>query len=199
MVEESGKLRILSVSYDEVLLRTRHLMLERAGYGVVSVVSFQAALESCEGGSFDVFLLGHSLPHSEKLQLVRAFRRACPGPVIALRRNVGEQLVATADYHIEADPEPLLKLLEDIARNEGEVAERRAAERKAIIGLEPAEAPLRLSDDELKAALEQHRAARDSLRVLCEQIKLAKEQAEDMTQAARHYIAEFELRKKARG
>ncbi|HET7442791.1 MAG TPA: hypothetical protein VFJ47_15930, partial [Terriglobales bacterium] len=114
------RLHILSVSHDQTLLRARHLMLEREGYEVVSVVSFHAALELCKRGAFGVIVLGHSMPHSEKLQLVKAFRQTCLGSIIALRRNPGEQLVSEADYHIEPDPEPLLKLIAGIARNRGE-------------------------------------------------------------------------------
>jgi DNA-binding NtrC family response regulator len=60
--------RILLLSHDQALLRTRHLMLEREGYDVVSVVSFHTALELCEHGGFDVFVFGDSIPHAEKLQ-----------------------------------------------------------------------------------------------------------------------------------
>jgi hypothetical protein len=62
--------------------------------------------------------LGHSIPHDEKQKLVETFRRFCPAPVISLRRNAGEQIVDGADYHVETDPEPLLKLVARILRGE---------------------------------------------------------------------------------
>lgn len=104
------KPRILSVSYDELLLHTRHLLLERDGYDVVSSIGFTQSLEHCKQGGFDLFILGHSIPHSDKQHLVETFRRVCPAPIISLRRNSGEELVRGADYHIEPDPEALLNL-----------------------------------------------------------------------------------------
>lgn len=44
------EMRILSVSYDELLLQTRHEMLQNEGYEVVSALGFQASLEHCKGG-----------------------------------------------------------------------------------------------------------------------------------------------------
>jgi len=106
--------RILSVSYDEVLLRTRHMLLEREGYDVVSAAGFAASFAKCKEGGFDLFVLGHSIPPQEKRTMVEEFRRTCPAPIISLRRHVGEQRVVHADYHIEPDPEPLLRLISDL-------------------------------------------------------------------------------------
>jgi hypothetical protein len=46
--------------------------------------------------------------------MMEAFRQVCPAPIISLRRGASEQMVDGADFHIEPDPEPLLKLLADI-------------------------------------------------------------------------------------
>lgn len=77
---------ILSVSYDELLLRTRHLILEREGYDVVSSLGFDDSVEHCRRNDFDLFILGHSIRHSDKQQLVEPFRHECPAPIISLRR-----------------------------------------------------------------------------------------------------------------
>jgi CheY-like chemotaxis protein len=106
--------RILSVSYDELLLRMRHLLLEREGYSVVSSSSFTESLQHCKRGAFDLFVLGHSIPHSDKQQLVESFRAVSGAPVISLRRNPAEELVKGADYHIEPDPDPLLQLITNL-------------------------------------------------------------------------------------
>ncbi len=111
--------RILSVSYDEPLLRMRHMLLEREGHEVVSCLGFTESLKQCHSGNVDLFLLGHSIPHPDKQKLVEAFRERCPAPIISLRRNAGEQPVEGADYHIEPDPEPLVKLLKRIFGGEG--------------------------------------------------------------------------------
>lgn len=73
----TGKIRILSVSYDEALLETRHMLLEGAGYEVVSALGLQASVELCKRGGFDIFILGHSIAHSEKLELVETFHSLC--------------------------------------------------------------------------------------------------------------------------
>src|SRR5581483_7268379 len=105
--------RILSVSYDEVLLRTRQMLLEREGYQVVSSFGFMPSLRHCKEGGFSLFILGHSIPQFDKLELVKTFRESCAAPVISLLRT-GEQLVDDADYHIQPDPEPLVRLVSRI-------------------------------------------------------------------------------------
>jgi DNA-binding NtrC family response regulator len=114
LAERRPRGRILSVSYDEVLLRTRQMLLEREGYEVVSTMGYADSLEQCRDGGFDLFVLGHSIPQQEKERMVEAFRRVCPAPIISLRRNAGDQFVDAADFHIEPDPEPLVKLIADV-------------------------------------------------------------------------------------
>jgi CheY-like chemotaxis protein len=90
------------------------MLLESRGYQVVSSLLLRETLEYCERGNFDLFLLGHSIPHPDKLQLVTIFRQQSPAPIVSLRRSAGEQLVRGADYHIEPDPERLLMLIQGI-------------------------------------------------------------------------------------
>lgn len=108
--------RILSVSYDESLLKTRQLMLEQCGYQVVSALGFTDSLKYCtEGGAFDLFVLGHSIPVKDKLALVQAFRAHGGRVVVALKR-VGEDLASTgADFQAEpSDPAGMLNLISRI-------------------------------------------------------------------------------------
>jgi DNA-binding response OmpR family regulator len=108
---------ILSVSYDEALLETRQLILQRHGYQVTSALGFQHALQACKDSSqsFRLFILGHSIPPSDKKALIKQFREHCNAPVIALTR-VTEPRTAGADYYIEPDPTPLLALVASILR-----------------------------------------------------------------------------------
>jgi DNA-binding response OmpR family regulator len=114
LAHAQGKARILSVSHDQLLLRMRHLLLEREGYEVVSAQGLTASLEACKEVGFDLLVLGHSLEHAEKQQIVDAFRSTSDAPVVSLRRNAGEQLVRGAQYYIEPDPDPMLKLIAEI-------------------------------------------------------------------------------------
>jgi DNA-binding response OmpR family regulator len=114
---EHAKTRILSVSYDELLLRMRQMILENAGYTVVSALGFEKSLEECKKAGFDLFILGHSIPHNEKCKMVEAFREVCAGVIISLQRGASEQRVVTADFHVDSDPEPLLNLIHEIVQS----------------------------------------------------------------------------------
>lgn len=67
--------RILSVSYDVSLLATRGMLLEQRGYSVTSALGFTQALAECRTASFDLFILGHSIPEPDKLELIKTFRK----------------------------------------------------------------------------------------------------------------------------
>ena len=90
------------------------MILENEGYEVVSAHGFANGTEHCKQGGFDVFILGHSIPYDEKRKMVEIFRQVCPAPIISLRRGASEQMVDGADFHIESDPEPLLKLVDQL-------------------------------------------------------------------------------------
>jgi len=105
--------RILSVSYDMSLLPTRKLLLEQKGYAVVNAFGFSQGLASSRAGGFDLFILGHSIPHDDKLALIEAFRAHCAAPIVSLERH-GEDLVP-CDYRASPDnPEKFLEIIENI-------------------------------------------------------------------------------------
>ena len=108
------KPRILSVSYDEPLRRTRHMMLKAEDYEVTSCACMEDALMQCREGPFDLFILGHSIPATDKHRLIDTFKRYSHSIIISLIRNSGDDFVAGVDYHLETDPEPLLKLIAEI-------------------------------------------------------------------------------------
>lgn len=103
--------RILSVSYDQALLSSRQLLLESLGCEVVSASDFGHALQHCNRGSgFELFVLGHSIPATDKEKLVAAFRTHCSAPVIALKK-FGEEPTSSADFEIEPEPGQLLQVI----------------------------------------------------------------------------------------
>ena len=105
--------RILSVSYDMSLLATRKMLLEQKGYAVVNALGFSKALASCRAGGFDLFILGHSIPHDDKLALIEAFRTHCSAPIVSLERH-GEDVIP-CDYHASPDnPEKFLEIINNI-------------------------------------------------------------------------------------
>src|SRR5258706_4831762 len=68
------RVRLLSISDNRVLLQTRHLILQQAGFDVVSVADMQELTSALAQGEFDVFILGHSLPSKEKLRVYHLVR-----------------------------------------------------------------------------------------------------------------------------
>jgi DNA-binding response OmpR family regulator len=107
------------------------MLLEKGGYRVISSGSIADCLEHCTRGGFDLFILGHSIPNVDKHQLVKAFRCRCPAPIIALRKNAGEEPVLGADYHLEPDPESLLNTIAEIFRRKRVATIRSVANRVA--------------------------------------------------------------------
>jgi DNA-binding response OmpR family regulator len=104
---------ILSVSYDPSLLATRRMLLEQRGFKVVSALGFTQAIVHCNAPDFDLFILGHSIPVSDKLELIKTFRQNSPSPILSLERH-GEEKVR-CDFHASPDePEVFLKTVEGI-------------------------------------------------------------------------------------
>lgn len=115
---------ILSVSYDESLLRTREMLLRRDGYEVTSALGFTDAVERCNNGEFQLFILGHSIPDKDKRELIRVYRAQFDSPVLALQRP-GEDTPDGADAH--ADPNDIEGLLEIVSKI---LAEAKAAQNR---------------------------------------------------------------------
>ena len=107
--------RILSITYDETLLKTREMILEGAGHEVTSALGYQDGLETCSHRGFQLFILGHSIPEKDKLELIVCFRAANPkAQVIALTR-AGEGRLKEVDTYINpGDPEELVRAISRI-------------------------------------------------------------------------------------
>jgi DNA-binding response OmpR family regulator len=118
--------RILSVSYDAVLLATRQMLLEQKGYTVTSALGFREALEHCQSDRFDLFILGHSIPLKDKLHLIETFRASCAAPILSLER-IGEPQVK-CDFHASPDdPEKFLQMVEKILAGQESRSHQRSA------------------------------------------------------------------------
>ena len=92
--------RILSISYDLTLLQTREIMLNQAGYEVVSAEGFAEAIEHCSG-NFDLIIVGHSIPQKDKRAIIgELHRQGCNAPVLSLLRS-GEHRIPEAARAIE--------------------------------------------------------------------------------------------------
>ncbi len=111
--------RILSVSYDVSLLATRKMLLEQRGYEVANALGFSKALQYCRDGGFDLFVLGHSIPHDDKVALIESFHAHCPAPILSLERH-GEHFVP-CDFHASPDdPVTFLEVVSNILAGKDE-------------------------------------------------------------------------------
>ena len=104
--------RILLASGEENLRRTRQLILEQAGYEVVSTLGVKATLQECSP-SFDLFVIGHSIPSAQRQILVHAFRRASTAPIVCLTPS-GDYPIAGVDCCVEATPESMVAAADEL-------------------------------------------------------------------------------------
>lgn len=104
-------LSVLSISYDESLLRTREWILKSAGFDVTSALGFTQATAHCRNRSFDLVIIGHSLPWADKAALVQEVRVHNHSRILGLCRH-GEEPVPGIDHSV--DPFAVDALLEAV-------------------------------------------------------------------------------------
>lgn len=104
---------ILSISYDESLLRTREWVLKSAGFNVTSAFGFTEALAHCRDSGFDLAIIGHSIPLKDKAVLVQQIQTHNHTRVLSLRRP-GEEPLPGVDHSIEPSlgPEALIEAVQ---------------------------------------------------------------------------------------
>ncbi len=119
--------RILSVSYDETLLRTRELLLKSAGYKITSALQHKEAMAACRQPGFDLVIIGHSIARADKLDIIACFRKSNPrAHVIALTRGSEARLREVDHYINPGDPEELLRAIGRILKPGSERRKRPA-------------------------------------------------------------------------
>lgn len=103
---------ILSISYDQSLLKTQHWILQKQGYDVVSVLGFVEAAEACAKVGYDLLILGQTLPKEDKAALAKLAKNFCGTRVLSLR-GYGQQPIAEADYSTDqTDPRGLIEAVD---------------------------------------------------------------------------------------
>lgn len=111
--------RILSISYDPHLLMSRELLLQQMGYEVISAEGFSQAYEHCEtrNGHFDLIVLGHSIPHDDKHEIMRRLTKACDCPVVALLRANEPPLEGAAASVQSLNPPAFIAAVRTVLQN----------------------------------------------------------------------------------
>jgi CheY-like chemotaxis protein len=107
------KKRILSVSYDDALLKTRAMLLQSAGFDVTSAYGFTEALAYC-GKEYDLIIICHSIPLGDKASLGEQIRKSKCGQILSLRRPDALPM-EKAEWSVDASrPEAMLSAVYDI-------------------------------------------------------------------------------------
>ena len=124
--------RVLSVGHDPDLLRTRELVLESAGFEVLTVAghaSLKDALGRLEKAKeFHGFVLGQSLPLEERVELASRLRKTAPGAGIVFLHYPGETFDARNCDAVVITPSDPEKLLTAVRRAIQRAAQRRRSE-----------------------------------------------------------------------
>jgi DNA-binding response OmpR family regulator len=108
--------KILSIGAEPSLQVSRKMILEQAGFVVVSVADVQEGLAQCSEHRFGLFLVCQSVPEHEKVVLTRALREKCRGvPILEMHSHDTPRLIG-ADYTVETvdGPEALVLTVQRI-------------------------------------------------------------------------------------
>jgi DNA-binding response OmpR family regulator len=106
---------VLLISWDRILARTREMLLIEAGYSVTSAVGRVEAELRCSSGA-DLLVVGHSVPPSEKKEVIQRYRKNSIGPVLSLLRPHQTKL-PEADFGVEvSNPAEVVQLVGKILR-----------------------------------------------------------------------------------
>lgn len=112
---------ILSISYDESLLRTREWLLRASGFTVTSALGFTEAAAHCRNSTFDLVIIGHSIPRHDRIALIEQVRRHNHTRILSLRRQ-GEEPIPGTGHWVESSegPDALLAAVKDALQGKPE-------------------------------------------------------------------------------
>jgi DNA-binding NtrC family response regulator len=69
--------KVLSISGNDALRVTRHMMLESRGYDVVSAANLRETRNALKSGDFDLVILGISIEGEIKREMASITRKLC--------------------------------------------------------------------------------------------------------------------------
>jgi DNA-binding NtrC family response regulator len=111
------RMTVLTVSEHSATLITRNLILERAGYEVISTMDLREAVRLFEKSEVHAVVLGESISPENRQHLGETFKRLKPPvPIVMLcKMSDSRALRAIADEQVESHEDPQF-LLEALAR-----------------------------------------------------------------------------------
>ena len=97
--------KILSVSDNDALRVTRHMMLQNRGYDVISVANIREMRNALKSGDFDLVILGVAVDGKLKREMAAATRKLCDRAQILELCRISPE-VPEAEHHLfSAEPE----------------------------------------------------------------------------------------------
>ncbi len=110
--------KILSVSDNDALRVTRHIMLQNRSFDVVSVANLRETRNALKSGDFDLVILGVSLDGEVKREIAALTRKHCDSAQILELCRISPE-VQDADHHLYSpEPEDLDNTVSQILRGQ---------------------------------------------------------------------------------
>lgn len=108
--------KILNMSLNPALRDTRHALLRKEGYEVMSASTWIEFEEACGAHQFDLVLLGQTLPPSLKHDIEEFALKHCPSCKIAELYLFAPSLPAKYIFHMHSnyDPKDFLKFVAEV-------------------------------------------------------------------------------------
>jgi hypothetical protein len=97
------------------------------GHTVHSAEGFASAYKLCDNqdGKIDFIVLGHSIPHDDKVSMVKHCKEMCSCRVLALLRS-GEPPVPGAEQSVDSsDPNAFMAAIQEMAAASGSKKRKR--------------------------------------------------------------------------
>jgi CheY-like chemotaxis protein len=108
---------VLCTGKDASLMKTRQLILERAGHTVLPASNSRELEKVCSKHKFDVVIIGQSTPARLKREHIAIIRRFCPtSKVLELYPPYVGKILDDADAWLEMPPESPEQLIATVNR-----------------------------------------------------------------------------------
>ena len=119
---------VLCTGSDEPLMKTRQLILERAGHTVVTAMDQRLLEGACQNDQFDVAVIGQDTVPQEKLRIASVIRQHCPtAKILELHAVSPGKVIKDADSWLEvltSGPNELAERVATLARSVEEDASK---------------------------------------------------------------------------
>lgn len=106
--------RILVYGEDRLVISTRAMILQRAGYDVVHTTNAADLLPILEGIVFDLVLVGDAVRHTKHVRLAQKLRECFPGLLIVMVQDDTDERDKWSSDFVSSTPELLVKSVADL-------------------------------------------------------------------------------------